>query len=604
MRPEREENRIDNDMDINPEMARDIERLNQEWDALVLGAGRTTGAPDPVLAAFHALDRAAGPDPRFADDLWGDLRTLPVVLPARRKGGGYVLSLSAAGLAVLLLAGALLVTILARDGGSPEDQAPVLGINPPTATGVSGTTPTAPTENTPNLAVTDPTTQPNEAKVTPSNDVESDSTATLEVTPTLAPDATVPTGPTPLVQAGGGPYYDTLTQMVNASDIVVVARTTGEVVQEGGDAPVFRAVDVVRTLRGEAPERAYVVDHSYLQSSGDGEYVLFLDRDESGPDDAYGTIAGFGVFPLMDGVIAEPEGGLGTAARLEYAGQPVDVLATDIAAIPRIEPGIERLLSKYGWTSLGKQGLWPRTLPERDGFNRSRTIPSAPYSFEAALEASERIGLDFAPLAGQDGQFLVYAVERNPYQPWVRPVLAVFLIHEQEVAGAWVVVNGAERPFGLDERDAALAIPEFIPTPAPTPTVAVPTDETINPAELYRLADTDTFTFCWPYCDEEPKTVALRDAIVAALDRKLTLQPLNVRPTPTVAGELEPSDGSFVQIVFGYLTPGWSAHVFGYNRESQLVLLPNNAGWVPAPPELIEIMAGIEPPLPTTKGKP
>ena len=563
------------------------DRLNQDWDALLGNESRSINpAFERTLLLLHNLNEAPGPTPAFADRLWRNLQGTQPARPARTRRDVPWLAIAAV-LALALITSAVIGVIQSDDPQGPVAIAtqPVSPTNLP----ATASTPTALAGETPGIAIVPPT-RPDEPTNTPSATVETPPSAT----PTVDPNGTVPTGPTPIAQLGGGPPYETLEHYVNASDLIVVARMTDEVVTVSEGLSV-RALAVERTLRGDLPERVYVVDSG--ESPGSDAFVVFLSRINIGPDASFSNIR---MLPIADDIVVEPEERLGLPMHLQYAGQSVDVLAADIAAIPDIDPLAESLLREYGWSPIGKQSLWPRRLPEQAAFDQGRVLPFMPQSFAAVLDASKRIGLDFGALAGQDVQLLVYLVEREPSEPGERAIRAGFVIHEQEIAGAWIVVDATERPYGLDERDAVLDIPAFIPTPEPTPTVAIPSGETVNPAQFYALAETDTFKLCWPYCDQEPRTVGLRDALVAALDRELPIQPLDVRPKPTETYELEPSDGSFVQIIFGHLTPGWPAFVFGYDREAQLVLLPYDAGWVPAPAELIEIMAGIEPPpLPT-----
>ena len=569
------------------------ERLNQDWDALLGDKSRRIDpAFEQTLLLLHNLNEIPGPTAAFADRLWEDLQGRQPATPARNRRNAPWLAIAAV-LALVLITSAV-IGVIRNDDDAPQERValatqPASSTNTPAAASI----PTAPAAETPGIAVVPPT-RPNQ----PTSTLPGATATPPSVTATVDPNATVPTGPTPPVQAGGGPGYETLEQMVNASDLIVVARITDETVSIN-EGLSLRAVTIERTIRGDPIERAYVIDYSELVDND--QFVLFLNRMAIGPDDSFGAIDGIGMLPIADGVLLAREDGFGSPVRIQYAGQSVDTLAADIQAIPDIDPLAEAMLERYGWTPLGKQSLWPRRMPERDGFERSRVLPSIPYSFESALEASKRIGLDFGALAEQDVQILVYRVEREASEPWARAIRAGFVIHEQSIVGAWMVVDETERPYGLDERDAALDIPAFIPTPEPTPTVAIPSGETINPAQFYDLAGTATFTFCWPYCDQEPKTVGLRNALVAALDQELVIQPFDIQPTPTLTDELDPSDGSFVEIIFGHLTPGWPTFEFGYDRGSQLVLLPYNAGWVAAPPELIEIMAGIEPSPPPTK---
>lgn len=561
------------------------DRLNQNWDALLADEPRQLDpAFERTLLLLHNLHEAPTPSTAFADRLWDEISASQPIEPPRRLRQTPLLAV-AASLAILLIVTAV-IGVLRNDDDQPQDRI-AIATEPVSPTDVPATETTVPAVGeTPDIAIVPTDERANTLTAT---------TAPPDITPTIDPNSTVPTGPTPPVQAGGGPAYETLEHWVNASNLVVLGRMTGDIVTTD-EGRTLRAVSVERTLRGDLPGTVYVSNYGD-ELAGDA-FVLFLSRLTFGPDTSYAYV---GMLPVVGGVIAAPADGLGLPVQLQYVGQTVDALQADIATIPNIEPLTEQLLSDYGWTPIVKQSLWPRRLPETKEFDQGRVLPFMPHSFAAILDASNRIGLDFSALAGQDVQILVYLVEREPDEPMERAIRVGFVVHEQSIAGAWITVDATEQPYGLDERETVLDIPAFIPTPEPTPTIAVPTGETINPAEFYRLAETTTFNLCWPYCDQEPKTVGLRNAIIAALDQELTVQPLDIQPTPTRSYDLAPSDGSFVQIVFGHLTPGWQAYLFGYDREAQLLLLPYDGGWVPAPAALVDIMERIEPPPPPTK---
>lgn len=568
---------------------REINRLNDDWDALLRGETREV---DPALLrdvmALRDATATSGPSPEFTDRLWRELeRGRPAPALPRRW---HVPRLAIAAVLALVLLGAAVILLLRDDSAEPTGQLAV-------ATETPAASPTAPPVETPHVVGPTTTAPPSEtpqiAAVSPTP--EAPATAPDE-SPTPDPNATVPTGPTPPAQLGGGPVYETLDQFVNGADLVVLGRVTDEVTA-GDDGTTLRTIEVARAVRGDATSPLYLIDHGEYQPGE--ELLLFLRRMSFGPAKPI-ALVGAGVVPVVDGVVTDLGDGRGWPIAQQYDGQPVEALIADIEAIPDIRPEIDALASEYGWTLLDRQPLWPRTLPASEDFATGRVLPFMPYSWEAVNAASARVGLDFSSLAGQDTQVVVFFAERDPREERIRPIWFAVLVHDQQVVGAWVVVSGAGRPFGLDEHDAALAEPAYVPTPAPTPTPATPSDDTVNPAELYGLAGTETFTFCWPYCGADPQTVALRDALVAALDVDLPIQPLDAHPTPTPVEGIEQADGSFVWLVFGYLAPGWPAEAFGYDRDAGLLLLPRNAGWVPAPAALVEIMAGIEPPpLPT-----
>ena len=569
---------------------REINRLNDDWDALLRGETREV---DPALLrdvmALRDATATPGPSPEFADRLWRELergQPAPALSPRWQ-----IPRLAIAAVLALVLLGAAVALLLRDDPAEPAGQLAA-------ATEAPVASPTAPPIETPHVAGPTATAPPSEtpqvAVVSPTPDVPA--TAAPAESPTPDPNATVPTGPTPPVQLGGGPVYETLDQLVNGADLIVLGRVTDEVTS-GDDGTTLRTIDVIQTIRGDDSGPLHIIDYGEYQPGE--ELLLFLQRATFGSPGAVMPV-GAGVVPVVDGVVTDLGDGRGWPIAQQYNGQPVEALIAAIEAIPDIRPEIDALVSEYDWTLLGRQSLWPRTLPPVEEFATGRVLPFMPYSWEAVNAASARIGLDFSSLAGQDTQIVVFVAERDPREERIQPIWFAVLVHDQQVSGAWVVVSGAGRPFGLDERDAALAEPAYVPTPAPTPTPATPSGETVNPTRLYGLANTETFTFCWPYCGADPQTVALRDALVAALDVELPIQPLDAHPTPTPAAGIEQADGAFVWLVFGYLTPGWPAETFGYDRDAGLLLLPRNAGWVPAPATLVEIMAGIEPPpLPT-----
>lgn len=559
---------------------REINRLNDDWDALVRGDTREV---DPDLTrdvmALREATVPPGPSAEFADRLWRDLER-GRAMPARPRHWPIPRLAIAAVLALVLIGGALAIAL--RDDRAPAPgqlavatETPMVATSPVETPAPAGPTATVPTAETPRTAF---------------------ATAPAQ-TPTPDPNATVPTGPTPPIQAGGGPVYETLNQLVNASDVIVLGRVTEETATtaEGG---TFRVLQIERLVRGDGGETLHLVDYGeYLP----GETILlFGQRTSVDLPDAVIPI-GTGVVPVVDGIVTDYGDGRGWPIAGQYAGQPVEALIAAIEAIPNLQPQIEALATRYGWELLDRQSLWPLQLPAPVDQDSGPILPFAPFSWDAANAASARVGLDFASLAGQEAELIVFFAERDPREQGIQPVWFAALVHDQRVAGAWVTVGGAGRPFGLDERDAALAEPAYVPTPAPTPTPVVPVGATVNPAQLYGLANTDTFNFCWPYCGTDGQPMALRDALVAALDAELSIQPLETHPTPTESRDLVEADGSFVWLVFGYLTPGWPAESFGYDRDAGLVLLPRQAGWVAAPPALVEIMAGIEPPPPPTK---
>lgn len=570
---------------------RDINRLNDEWDALVRG---DTARVDPQLAeATMALrDALVVPDPQptFADRLWRDLMAEDHSVSGATSRRLPRLAIAAA-VALVLLAAAT-ITLLWNE---PDDAAPIVAIA--TASSTPATAPAIATEppatTAPDLTPTSPpptATPPAETAVA----TATPTTPTVAPTATVEPDATVPTGPTPPVQAENMPFYDTLARLVDASDLVALVVATDQTAT-GDDGVALRSFSISRLLRGDAGGDHVLVVDDGRYAAGD-EIVLFARHF----GDGFIPVSQAGVWPVSDSTIVDLQDGRGQPVILPYDGASVDTLISDIDALPDISSEIDQLVEPYGWKLLGRQGLWQRQLPMADQFANGRVLSFMPLSWEVARLASSRVGLDFATLAGADTDLLVFLAERDMRDPHVRAIRLAVLLYERQIVGAWVALGDDPLAYGLDQRDAVLNEPAEVPTPVPTPTPAMPSGDVVNPAQLYGLADTETFVFCWPYCVDLPQTVALRNSIVGALNVDLSILPLGTHPTPPRPEGLIQSDGSVIWIVFGYLTPGWTSHVFVYDRDAALLLLPNEVGWVAAPPDLIEIMTDIEPaPLPT-----
>jgi hypothetical protein len=87
-----------------------------------------------------------------------------------------------------------------------------------------------------------------------------------------------------------------------------------------------------------------------------------------------------------------------------------------------------------------------------------------------------------------------------------------------------------------------------------------------------------------------------RDAIVAALDQALPLEPVTVRSTPTLSYAPEDATGAYMLLVFQPDALGARAIAIGYDRDQQLLLLPYDGGWAVAPAELAETLADFDPP--------
>jgi hypothetical protein len=569
--------------------------LNREWDALV--RGEEVGINPEYTVLLRGLQRddpTPGPSPEFVQSLWAELESGTRRSNVRSIRSASRLALVAAAIALLLSAGLLMVLI--NENAPPDDG---LGVIPdPTVTAVIATptpdiSPTMPAQQTPPVAVASPTA-PSDATAAPT----SDATGAAE-TPTVDPDATVPTGPAQPAQMGGAPVYTSLADYVNNADLIVIGTVSGPATSDEQGLQ-YRSLVVDRSVRGEAVEELLLYGMSVSDITVE-QYLFFLRGPHEG---GVGTFYAIDFFvPLVDGVIQPLDyETVEYHPRADHGGQPVESLIAEIDALPSVEDDIFALLDEYGWTPIRKGYLWPQQLPERDAFSVTGPMPRRSPSWSVLQAASERIGLGFSDLAGQSVALLPFIVERDMVDG-EHVIMAELLILDQQVVGAWITVvpHQSGGVFGLDQRDAVFDVPVLIPTPEPTPTIAIPDGDTVNPSEFYRLAETETFMLCWPYCDETPVTVAFRDSIVAALNRELAIQPLETHPTPTPPGELEQATGEYVWIVFGYLEPGSYAVAFGYDRENGLLLLPYGAGWVPAPPELAAALEDVEPLPPLTK---
>lgn len=573
--------------------------LDREWDALVRGdEGRINPAYADVLRGLQRDDPTPGPSPEFVQSLWGELEAGTWRSNVRSMWGGSRLALVAAAVALVLISASLLAVLVNYD--SPSDDGRVVVIEssatptPPLPSGhdtpTTGAAPTEAGQPTPPLTTS-----------TPVSPTATSPTVTVGPgeSPTVQPEATVPTGPPPQGQAGGPPAYTALSDYVNSADLIVVGRVSGPSV--GDDANfIFYPFAVDEAVRGSGGSEMLIRGLTEGELTGD-QFLLFLSGPYEGDSGPYYDIRLF--VPLSDGaVVALEYETVEYHPRADYGGQPVDALIDAIDALPVVEDEIGALLTEYGWTPIRKGYLWPQTLPDAEALGQSGPLPRRWPTWSAALSASQRIGLDFGDLAGQEAALLPVIVERDRVDG-EHLLSAEFLVVDQRVIGAWVVVmpDRFGRAYGLDEREAVLEVPVLIPTPEPMPTISTPEGDTVNPAALYRLAETETFVLCWPWCGDAPVTVTFRDAVVAVLDRDLEILPLGSHPIPEWPREPEPATGEHVVMTFGYLTPGWPTVGFVYDRAAGLLLLPMEAGWVAAPDDLVQLLAGVEPPPMPTK---
>ncbi len=565
-----------------------MEHLNRYLDDVSRGMSPAAGASDLEFAQsfqrLQQLDRTPGPTSAFAENLRQQLASqadASVQVSRRRIPRHWIRRVDIASAAAL--AAAMLVIVIVYSTNEPQGQASnrVAITNEPTPT-ILGSVGSNPTPTGQAVAVVSP--EPSPTSTSPAQETEE-------------------TVIQPPVQASDFPIYASLEQIVNAADVVVVGQPTGNVTQEeSGQRQSEFLVD--QTLRGRVDGETILLNESTDLVPGDS-YVLFLSHSAWSDSAPYSTIWTSAVTRLNDGRIVpwESSGSEYHVAR-EYADRPLEELAQDIAAIPEIEPRIERLIVEYDWTPIGKGLLRVVEIPAIESFSDSKPLRYSDASWEMALEASRRVGLDFSQFAGQQLQILPYYLERRPADG-ERNVQAMLLISEQQIVGAWVVVSLEAQPFGLDQREQALGIPVAVPTLEPTSTWPVPSGETVNPAELYDLADASHLILCWPYCDETAQSDEVREQIVDALSTELVVEDISTYPTPTPDYSLEQASGDFVNILFWEDTPfqGLST-AFGYDRQTGRILLPFDGGWVAAPPELATIFDEVEVPPPPSKTKP
>ena len=175
-------------------------------------------------------------------------------------------------------------------------------------------------------------------------------------------------------------------------------------------------------------------------------------------------------------------------------------------------------------------------------------------------------------------------------------------------AGPTSAAAGAPAPASGAQATAAATRPPAPPAAAGSPAAgaAAPTRAAaaagaaspaaspgaINPARRYGLTGATALTLCWPACEAQPRPPELRDAVVRALDRDLAVVGPPPTPTPTVG--VPPSPEDYVALTFSL--PDGRLVGLGYYRRANLLQLPNNGGWVLAPPELAAALAGVAAP--------
>ncbi|CAN5295232.1 hypothetical protein BH23CHL1_BH23CHL1_09730 [soil metagenome] len=577
-----------------------MERLNRYLDELSLGLDPERGTVDlefdPSFQRLQQLDRTPGPTSAFATRLQQQLAVeanASVRVSRRRIPRQWIRRVDLASAATL--AAAMLVIVIFYGISDPEGE-PVNRVtltNDPTPTTVVRPRFNAtPTDQA--VAVSSPEPSPTDEAVAV---VPPEPSPTSPAQETPAPQATPP------VQLSDIPFYDSLEQMLNTADVVVVGQPTGNITEIDANE-IYSEFRVNQTLRGRVEgETILLLQLSELEP--DQTYLLLLSRAGWGVHDAYTSNMTVSPVGVEDGLIMPP-GYTSSEYSIakEYANQPLEALAEDIAAIPEIQPVIRDLVSQYGWEPIGKGYLRPVDVPDRDAFSDSTPLRYSDETWEMALAASQRVGLDFSQFAGQQLQILPYNLER-PQTDGERGIQAMLLISEQQIVGAWVDIAFEVQPFGLDQRDEALEIPVAVPTPEPTPTWLVPSGDTVNPVDLYNLEDAAYLNFYWTYCDEIPQPAEIVEAVTQALDQEFSRDELAVYPTPTHSQPTGEASGEAIVLVFSFGEPfNGNEMSIRYDRQAGRILLPYDGGWITAPPELAAALEDIEVPPPPSKTKP
>ena len=111
-------------------------------------------------------------------------------------------------------------------------------------------------------------------------------------------------------------------------------------------------------------------------------------------------------------------------------------------------------LEEFGWTPEGEQTVQPVTIPQLEDLNR----PGEPFNLY--LKASQAIGRDFIPWAGQEVQLRIYFLGREPTENL--NVYGHLLVDGQLFLGAWVSVKGQDpsvHPLNTDIKNLVLSSP-------------------------------------------------------------------------------------------------------------------------------------------------
>lgn len=575
------------------------DQLDRYLDNLAMGTHPQAGEIDEptawALEQIWRLDTTRGPRPEFAESLRLQLGGAVPAAP-RRIPRQWIRRVDLAAVAALLIAMVVItmVAIINENAKSPAPTPDLGQVGAPSAT-----------------AGLQPTPVPNET-ARPSGTEAPEESPMPDHTPPPSETLT-PVGPTPEATAtppvflgGDFPEFTSLTQLVNASDLIVIGYLVGG--SDPDQKVIYSATFFIeQVLRGDA-EPGTEIEIGSIENVPAGEsMVLFLNASHESNSPAYTRVLNIGGNDIVrlnpDGTIVprDPhENGLLNIAHL-YANQHVDDLARDIAAIPPIEPGIEDLLTGAGWDSIGRTYHQVVSMPAIDRFSEERPLRYHPATWQDALDQSQRSGFDFSWLAGNDVELMTWYLEQ-PRADGERLIRAIILLHEQQIVGIWIIDSYSQAVFGLNDRNLLLGIPPPTPTPEPTATEPIPQGETVNPVARYDLANTSYLMLCWPWCDNTAESEEFRQQIVAALDQNLRYELPEVQPTPTQDYEVKQPTGEYIVLTFWQGEPLQSPRFnFGYDRLTGKILLPEGEGWIAAPDGLERLLADIEPPQPPSK---
>lgn len=105
----------------------------------------------------------------------------------------------------------------------------------------------------------------------------------------------------------------------------------------------------------------------------------------------------------------------------------------EVMSTPVTNDPYAALLTKYNWTLINEVDVQPFTIPTESELDE---VP-----FKLYLDASQKIGLDFTPWAGEDLELHRYRLqERTSYNTSVDGYV---LVADNQVVGAWLSLYGS-----------------------------------------------------------------------------------------------------------------------------------------------------------------